>query len=345
MVSDVTGNVLSMRTGTTTTPTKSVTPLTPDPELFEMVKRSDIGRGASDDDVRMFLYTANRLGLDPFARQIYMRANDHGHMQTILTIDGYRTVADRTGECDGQDPPQWCGADGVWRDVWLGNDAPHACRITVYRKGHSRGYTGVATYMSYAVFENGVPTKTWAKLPDAMLAKVCESIALRKAFPQQLAGTYTAEEMEQAFAKSSSRALGAANTPQRQDAPSQRKKTKRSASHTLELNADGMEWLLGRIRSARTEEERRGCLPMIAMLVPHQKDQVRIVWREYTKPTKTTTTKAATNSNAVPIATATTAETSQDAAVDPIESGDTLKIESDGVTEEIKAASDGTEAA
>jgi hypothetical protein len=64
--------------------------------------RETVCRGASDPEFRQFLNQCVRTGLDPLARQIY--SIPRGNSRTIQTgIDGYRLVAQRTGEYAGSD--------------------------------------------------------------------------------------------------------------------------------------------------------------------------------------------------------------------------------------------------
>jgi len=164
------------------------------PEQVDLIKRT-ICNGLSNDEFNLFLGQCRRTGLDPFSKQIHA-VKRGGKLSIQVGIDGFRLVAERTGQTDGQDGPYWCGTDGVWKDVWLEKAAPAAAKVTVYRKGQSRGYTGVARWAEFYQPAGGM----WDRLPATMLAKVAETIALRKGFPQELSGVYSPEEMDQAGA-------------------------------------------------------------------------------------------------------------------------------------------------
>lgn len=143
-------------------------------------------------DLAVFLHYAQRTGLDPFARQLYMI--ERGGRYTIqASIDGLRIVAQRSGEYAGQVGPFWCGDDGEWIDVWLDTKPPVAAKVGVMRKGFNEPLWAVAKFDSY-----NANTPIWRKMPDTMIAKCAEALALRKAFPNDLSGIYTTEEMEQA---------------------------------------------------------------------------------------------------------------------------------------------------
>jgi phage recombination protein Bet len=150
---------------------------------------STIAPGCTSDELKLFAYACQRTGLDPFSKQIY--AIKRGGKLTIQAgIDGLRSIAERSGELDGSST-EWCGDDGIWFDVWLGSKPPAAAKTIIYRKGCSHPFVGVARYADYA--GQGL----WSKMPSAMLAKCSEALALRKAFPADMSGVYTVDEMDQ----------------------------------------------------------------------------------------------------------------------------------------------------
>lgn len=146
--------------------------------------KSTVAKGATDDELKLFLYRCKNLELDPLKPgQIYfIKYNSNSAGTIVVGIDGFRSRAARTGKLAGikrgsiKEDGKLVGA---WAEVYR-SDWQHPAREEVplaeYNSGKSQ----------------------WQKMPETMIKKVAECAALRMAFPDELGGIYAPEEMDQA---------------------------------------------------------------------------------------------------------------------------------------------------
>lgn len=167
-----------------------------DREQLAVIKRN-FAVGLSDAELAYFAEICRATGLNPIQKQIYaykVRSRDEQRLIIQTGIDGYRLIAERTGQYEGQTAPQWCGEDGEWRDVWLSDSPPAAARVGVWRKGFREPLYAAVTWAEFG----GGSNDNWKKRPAHMLAKTAESHALRRAFPNETAGLEMAPDPDQA---------------------------------------------------------------------------------------------------------------------------------------------------
>jgi len=160
-------------------------------------------------ELERFFYLCARTGLDPLANQIYL-VERRGRWIVQTGIDGYRLVAARTGLMAGSDDP-------VFEPPDTETDVPQKASVTVWRiasDGIRYPYGATARWSEYAPDLNAKQSFMWKKMPFLMLGKVAEALALRKAFPAELSGLYTDDEMAQSAGES-----GGEAAPQRRSTP------------------------------------------------------------------------------------------------------------------------------
>jgi len=173
-----------------------------DPKQIAALQQLGV-QGASNADLALFFHHARRTGLDPFLHQIYMIGrrvyeNDQWIIkQTIQTgIDGFRLVASRNDPHYSLSPVEYMRNDGQWVGAWAKTwGTPLAARVTL-TKGNGAQFTSTLTFEEYAQTKKGGDLNSqWARMPAHMLEKCVEADVIRKAFPQDLSGLYTEDEM------------------------------------------------------------------------------------------------------------------------------------------------------
>jgi phage recombination protein Bet len=162
-----------------------------DPSKIALLKQT-YAKGATDTELQLFLTVAAHRGLDPFSGQIvFVKRNQKvdGEWKSVgtfqVTIDGFRSVADRTGA--------YMPSDNLPTFAYAPNGALESATVEVL-KWHEKSQQwmrikAIARYDEFAqVTQDGKPMHMWAKMPHNQLAKCAEALAFRKAFPQQVEG-------------------------------------------------------------------------------------------------------------------------------------------------------------
>lgn len=186
---------------------KPLRPLTEDDEL-RILRHVKFGWLGDDlfDAVRI---EAARLGL-PLVGRFFHPYVTHNldkkrqELQIHVTIDGFRLLAERTGNYRGQTKPEWAGGDGQWKDCWPHAEPPKMARVGILKRDGAEPIWGIAHWDSYAPIiayeHDGTPIVAdhWMKMKPEQLLKCAESVGFRRAFPHVFAGVYSTIEMEQA---------------------------------------------------------------------------------------------------------------------------------------------------
>lgn len=161
------------------------TPVLPK-EQIDLIRRT-VANGATNDELSLFLYDCHRRGVHPLDKLLHFTKRG-GRYTPVTSIDFMRSQAAMSGEMAGSDDPVF--------EAFTSDVHPDVATVTVYRltQGQKFPYTATARWAEYCP-DNA---QMWKRMPFTMLGKCAEALALRKAFPQQLAGLYTTDEMDQA---------------------------------------------------------------------------------------------------------------------------------------------------
>jgi phage recombination protein Bet len=150
------------------------------------------GQKPSEAQFDNFLNFCVANKLNPFKKQAYLVGYDSKNgpvFSEITGINGYRSIAHRTGTYTGRSQTEWGKTQN--NDLFA--------TVTAYRSilGEDRAFTATVFYSESVQTDfNGKPNTIWSKRPKGQLDKCAEAAALRMAFPEELGETYIEDEFD-----------------------------------------------------------------------------------------------------------------------------------------------------
>lgn len=162
---------------------------------IDLIKRT-IAKGASDDELRLFVQVCRGSNLNPFLRQVHLvpfwdSKEGIERRVIIVGIDGFRAVAEESGAYAGNDDPIFEGEEKLGTLTH-----PAKATVSVYKIVDGQRYTFTASARWSEYYPGEKKGYQWQRMPYLMLGKCAEALALRKAFPKLLSGMYAQEEMD-----------------------------------------------------------------------------------------------------------------------------------------------------
>ena len=154
-----------------------------DPITIKLIKA--LAPRATEEEFYTFLHLCKQTGLDPIKKEVWF-IKEGARCQIMTGINGYLSIANSHPNYDGMEVEVEHSPDGK----------PVKAIAKAYRKDRKYPALGIAYLAEYAS-----NSPLWRTKPTVMLLKVAKSIALREAFPQELNGLYTAEEMPEEYSK------------------------------------------------------------------------------------------------------------------------------------------------
>ena len=164
--------------------------------------RKMVAQTATDDEFKAFMYLCNTYNLDPIKKEIYFIK--YGGKSTVITSrDGYLKIANLNEHFDGIE------SDVVYQGDVLTKRDDGSLHITygqehlifdkskltgafcsVFRKDRAKATTVFVSIKEY--YKKDAPI--WQQYTNAMILKVAEAMALKRAFA--ISGLVTKEEIE-----------------------------------------------------------------------------------------------------------------------------------------------------
>lgn len=164
--------------------------------------RNTVAQGATDEELKMLLYLSKEYGLDPLKKEIYFIK--YGGRSTIITSrDGYLKIANRNENFNGLESDVVYQGDKLTKrddgSIHIEYSEAHlafdkiklvGAFCSVFRKDRAKATTIFVSIKDY--YKKDTPI--WDQYINAMILKVAEAMALKRAFA--ISGLVTREEIE-----------------------------------------------------------------------------------------------------------------------------------------------------